>query len=241
MRDKIYSDRQLFIKRLDGIRKELAESIRFYPYPILSCLGHLDSMLQSQGLVAEDILLAETVNDIGGSDGDLSFYCEFLGAKKVNLIDCNGLVAARKLKEALDSHVNLIDADVDTRDGWDRVEKVRTNIFLGILYHLQNPFYALAQLAKKSRYLILSTRVFDAVGGRDVSSSSCAYFYESCESNNDPTNWWCFTEECLHRMFKRSGWKVIAYKRLGCLKNANPLDNSRDGRVFAYLESKEEP
>ena len=202
----------------------------------------MDHLLSDVGRLAEDVLVSRTINDIGGADGDLAFYCEFLGAEEINLIDhaptnYNHLTGANRLKDALRSRVNILDIDLDSAAGWQNVPEVETSIFLGILYHLQNPVLALSQLSEKSTYLLLSTTVFDEVGGRDVSSLSCAYFYKPTECNNDPTNWWCFTDECLKTMIDRAGWRIIAYKRVGC-DQRSPLDVQRDGRAVAYLESR---
>lgn len=239
------SRRQQFYDRLNTAKRELEASVTFYPYSTWGNLTHLDHLLSDVGLLAEDVLVSRSINDIGGADGDIAFYCEFLGASKVNLVDhaptnFNGLVGAMKLKEALNSSVNIIDIDIDldTSNGWEILEEAETSIFLGILYHLQNPFLALSQLSKKSKYLLLSTRVFDVLNGMSITDRPCAYFYNSGESNNDPTNWWCFTDECLKRMIDRSGWEIIAYKRMGCDKNADPVDSRKDGRAFAYLKSK---
>lgn len=235
------SKRQKFINHINATKECLKGSVDVYPYDTLGNLFTLDDLLSDVGLSAEDVLTSESVNDIGGADGELAFYCEFLGAEKVSLIDnaptnFNKLMGAKKLKEALNSNVNIIDIDIDV-DGWEKVEPVATTIFLGILYHLQNPVLALSQLAKRSKYLLLSTKVFDEVNGHDVSSSGIAYFYNPKECNNDATNWWCLTDECLRRLIDRSGWEIIAYKRMGCETRADPVDSQKDGRAFAYLKS----
>lgn len=237
------SRRQDFIDRINVAKRSMEKSVNFYPYHILSNLNHLDNLLCDVNLSAEDVLTSKTVNDIGGADGDIAFYCEFLGAEKVSLIDYaptnfNHLIGAKKIKETLNSNVNIVDTDLSI--GWEKVERVETTIFLGILYHLQNPLLALSQLSKKSKYLLLSTKVFDVLNSQDFSSLSIAYFYYPGECNNDPTNWWCFTDECLKRLIDRSGWEIIAYKRFGCNANADPVDNRKDGRAFAYLKSKED-
>lgn len=240
---KYYLKRRVFCDRINTIKKGLEKSVSFYPYSILSNLDHLDNLLHDIGLQTEDVLAARTVNDIGGADGDLAFYCEFLGAEKVNLIDhaptnFNQLKGATKLKEVLTSKVNIFDIDLHNPNGWQSVEESQISIFLGILYHLQNPFLALSELSKKSKYLLISTKVFDVVNSQDVSSTRCAYFYNPGECNQDPTNWWCFTDECLRSLIERSGWEIISYKRIGCENNAEPADIKKDGRAFAYLKSK---
>ncbi len=235
--------REQYIEKINVIKKDLEKTVNFYPYSTLNNLPVLDNLLYNLKLSAEDVLSSKTINDIGGADGDIAFYCEYLGTEKVTLIDhaqtnFNSLKGARSLKEALNSKVDIKDIDLDSIGGWEKVETADLTIFLGILYHLQNPYYGLSQLSKKSKYVLLSTKVFDQLNGKDLSSSSLGYFYNPAECNNDATNWWCFTDECLKRLINRSGWEIIAYKRFGCNKNADPVDSRKDGRAFAYLKSK---
>ena len=95
------SRRQDFIDRINVAKGRLKKSVNFYPYHILSNLVHLDNLLSDINLSAEDVLASKSVNDIGGADGDIAFYREFLGAEKVNLIDYaptnfNHLIGAKK-------------------------------------------------------------------------------------------------------------------------------------------------
>ena len=115
-----------FKSRMDTIKSELKSSVKFYPFGILNNLDHLDLLLSDVGLFAEDVLTSNSVNDIGGADGDLAFYCKDLGAEHVNLIDnaptnYNGLEGARKLKAALGADVNILEADIDSIDAWKQV------------------------------------------------------------------------------------------------------------------------
>ena len=59
-----------------------------------------------------------------------------------------------------------------------------------------------------------------------------------CECNNDDTNWWCFTDECLKRMLDRSGWEIISYKRFGCQRESEPSSLEKDGRAFVFMKRK---
>ena len=217
--------------------------ILFYPYYSFGNLSHIDNLLMDTGYETEALLSVNGVNDIGGADGDLAFYCESIGARNVSLIDnaptnFNNLSGARFLKEKLSSGVEIIDTDLDSTRGWEQIIPVETTIFLGILYHLQNPFFALSQLSKKSKYLLISTKVFDIIRGFDATPFPMAYFYSPGECNNDITNWWCMTDECLKRMIDRAGWNIISYKRVGCVQGAEPNSMEKDGRAFAFLKTK---
>lgn len=249
MLERLFSkkpDRKQFEANLIKMKENGKDRISFYPYNSIHNLYQLDLLLLNTGWTPEKILATEGVNDIGGADGDLAFYAEYIGASKVSLVDnaptnFNQLKGAQFLKEQLHSNVNIKNIDLDSSGVWDLVDPAGITIFLGILYHLKNPFFALSELSKKSEYLLLSTKVFDVLPGIDVSSYPLSYFYTPGECNNDNTNWWCFTDECLKRMLDRAGWSIIAYRRFGCERVAEPSSLEKDGRAFAFLKRKGQP
>src|SRR5207248_2656499 len=83
--------------------------------------------------------------------------------------------------------------------------------FLGILYHLKNPYFALEQLAKRTTHCLISTRVVQYLPDRRtrVSGGALAYLVDERECNDDPTNFWMFTEKGLRRILARTGWDVL--------------------------------
>lgn len=245
-----YTDRLIAFKQkrsefeqlLSTTKSKLNKEVVFFPYSIMSNLHYIDELLKPLDLCAEDILLQNSINDIGGADGDIAFYCEFLGAKTVNMIDYsptnfNKLKGAMKLKEAFKSSVNIIDTNLDTMEGWDAVDQTEYSIFLNTLYHIQNPVFTVSKLTSISNYLLMSSKVFDLLGGKNVSAKSIAYFYYPGECNNDSSNWWCYTDTCLKTIVNRGGWEIISYYR-NSTAEAEPVDMKKDGRAYLYLKNR---
>jgi hypothetical protein len=88
-------------------------------------------------------------------------------------------------------------------------------VFLGILYHLKNPMYAMEHLARHTRYFVLSTRV-------------ARFFPSGRRMPQDP----------LKRLFERTHWKVLEYGSAGDTAQSTPVGSEHDERVFCLLESQ---
>jgi tRNA (mo5U34)-methyltransferase len=92
---------------------------------------------------------AKPVLDIGAADGALSFFLESLGYR-VEAWDHSGtnmnrMQGLRSLAQVLGSQVHIQDVDLDGR--FEITRRYGAALFLGTLYHLKNPFYALETLA----------------------------------------------------------------------------------------------
>jgi len=220
-----------FRKRLRAVRRELP-GIAWYPYDPLASLDPLREIELPVG--------AGPLADIGCADGDMAFFLESLGFE-VDAIDNsaanhNGLRGARALREALGSRVAIHDIDLDTQFVLPR-ERYTFVFFLGILYHLKNPYYALETLARATSHMLLSTRVARVAGdGTPIHSLPVAYLLDARETNNDPTNYWIFSEAGLRRILDRAGWNVTAWTTTGCTGRSDPV--TRDERAFYLLESR---
>jgi len=147
-------------------------------------------------------LTNKAVADIGCADGDLGFFLESLGFE-IDFLDWpatnwNGLRGVRRLVELLDSRAQVHAVNLDEYFALPR-KQYELVLFLGILYHLKNPFYVLEQLAKSAKYCFVSTRVFRAApSGEDLSAINVAYLLAADESENgDATNYWIMTAPCL--------------------------------------------
>jgi hypothetical protein len=230
-----------YAETLRGVKRDCGDpGFAWYPYDTLANIIHLSRTLTPEGkqLFSRPLGIA----DIGCADGDLAFFLEANGHRcdvyDYGPTNMNGLRAARLVKERLHSGVGIFEVDLDAQfqlhGSYDLI------LFLGILYHLKNPFYALEALAKASRYCAVSTRTtrFFRAGGPDVSSYPAAYLLDTHEANNDPTNFWIFTEAGLHRCAERAGWRVVNSVSLGDLQLSNPQDNDHDQRTFLFLESR---
>jgi hypothetical protein len=112
--------------------------------------------------------------------------------------------------------------------------------FLGILYHLKNPFYVLEKLARSAKHLLVSTRVFRQVpDGLSVDGRSLSYLVSADESENgDATNYWIFTRFALLRLFDRTGWEVLDFITVGDQDRSDPHSAAHDERAFALLKTR---
>ena len=213
--------------------------IPWYPHDTLNNLRHLAPLITPE---LDDLFRGgRRFADVGGADGDLAYYLESRG-NSADLIDFgptnfNNLRGVRAMRELRSSSLAIHEVDLDAQfhiDGqYDLI------FFMGILYHLKNPFYALEHLALHTRYATLSTRVarrFKA-GGPDVASHSAAYLVSPQESNNDATNYWIFTQLGLARLLDRCGWDVVSWRRVGS-EDSNPQDGDHDERVFCAIRSR---
>jgi tRNA (mo5U34)-methyltransferase len=219
--------------------KSREESVSWYPYGTMYNFDHIAPLVVGiDHLFSGDRKFA----DIGAADGDLAFFLERNG-NNCSIYDFgptnyNGLKGARRVKELLNSGVDIHEVNLDAQ--FEMAGEYDLVFFLGILYHLKNPFYALEKIAKHSEHLLVSTRICRHFhqGAPDVSTSAAAYLLGPTESNNDSTNYWIFTEAGLKRIFERSGWEVVSFRTLGDVERSNPQDNQRDERAFALLKRR---
>lgn len=253
-----------FKRRLHDIKAGIS-GVNFYPYDTLANLGLLDLLLTGENRRLLKLAAGKPMADIGAADGDLAFFLEQQGSE-VHIVDNaptnhNQLKAARAVKQALDSKVEIHDVDLDSQ--FHLPEKdYGLVLFLGILYHLKNPFYALEQLAKSSRHIVLSTRIAQYVapaptglivdvinrvgqylpvvnrGDVSIEHSSLAYLVDDYECNNDPTNFWIFSATGLKRILKRTGWDILDFTTVGEQTHADPFTAKADQRAFVLARSR---
>lgn len=150
-----------FKQRLDAVKGGLG-GIPFYPYDTLGSLNQLDRLLTGERRKLHRLAGGLPIADIGAADGDLAFFLETQGFD-VHIIDhaptnMNGLRAARAVAQALGSKVAVHDVNLDSQFLLPQ-ERYGLVLFLGILYHLKNPYYAMERLAERAQYMALSTRV----------------------------------------------------------------------------------
>jgi hypothetical protein len=228
---------------MDAARAAIGDGIVWYQYDILANLAQLDTLLhdghRDLGALAADLPVA----DIGGADGDLAFVLEEAYGWEIDLVDTavtnqNGLRAAHALREHLGSRVQIADIDLDSQFRLPR-ERYGLVFLLGILYHLQNPFFVLRELGRRAEYCLLSTRVARVAGERrtPIASLPVAYLVSPLETNNDPTNYWMFSPAGLERIVARAGWSILERNSVGDLLDSDPSAPDHDERVFMLLRS----
>jgi len=231
-----------FQHRLGEAKKSAEPRNGWYPYGSLSNLWHLDRLLTGDHRDLHRLGGAGPVADIGAADGDMAYFLASVGMS-VEIIDngptnYNGLEGARLLGQLLGIPAPIREVDLDRqfelpRDDYSLV------LFLGLLYHLQNPYYAMRQLASHTRFLLLSTRVAaQTVDGLAFGDAPIAYLVDPRETNNDPTNYWIFSRAGLFRLASRAGWEVLDEMTVGHTDGtSDPSSQDRDERAFLLLRS----
>jgi tRNA (mo5U34)-methyltransferase len=215
----------------------------WYPYATLRNIAVLERLLTGAGLDLLDLCRGKygRVADIGAADGDLAFFLEELGFS-VDAVDndytnFNKLEGVRILKNALSSPVTIRSIDLDSRSQ-PFPERYDAAFFLGVLYHLKNPFFILERLAHVTKYCFLSSRIArQTADGLPLSKHPLAYLLGLEECNNDNTNFWIFSEEGLKRLIHRTGWSILAFTTIGDTNNSMPADPNHDERAICLLQS----
>jgi tRNA (mo5U34)-methyltransferase len=151
--------------------------------------GSGDTSRSLRRLALPDDLTGKTVLDIGAWDGYYSFECERRGAKRVVASDLFAWRYSSKAgfdlaRAALGSRVE--DMEIDVFDiSPDTVGMFDIVLFLGVLYHLRDPFLGLAHAASVTRELLVIETHVDLL---DLERPAIA-LYPGNELNDDATNW----------------------------------------------------
>jgi len=229
--------------RLRAARAIVGDDVPWYPYDILGNLFHIDKMLTGENRDLDRLAHNLPVADIGAADGDLAFALEDVAGWQVDIIDTaatnmNGLRGARALRDHLGSRVQIHDVDLDRQFAVPR-ERYGLVFLLGILYHLQNPFYTLRELASRSLYCLLSTRVarFAGPARTPIADLPVGYLVAPDETNNDPTNYWILSPTGLERLVGRAGWNILDRANVGNTLASDPAMPENDERMFLLLQS----
>lgn len=241
--DRFRSAARQWRQRLEDVKASNPPSdFTWYGYEILGNVDHIDGLLPSSERDLLQRVSGQPVADIGTADGDLGLLLADLGFD-VDLIDWpstnwNGMRGVRRLVELLNSTASVHAVDLDSQFALPR-EHYGLVLLLGILYHLKNPYYVLEQLARRSRYCLISTRIarYAKQGATELRGIPVAYLLGPDECNNDATNFWIFTAEGLERLVTRCGFRIVASRSVGDLARSNPSDAEHDERMFMLLES----
>lgn len=230
---------------IDEARAVCAEAdFPWYRYGSLSNFYHLDQLLTGKHRDLATLADGRKIVDIGAADGETAFALAREGFT-VEIVDhgptnMNGLRGAKLLAKQLNLPVEIHDTNLDSHFHLP-MNEYGLAIFLGILYHLKNPYLVLENLAQKARYAIVSTRIAKYAptrSGIKFEKLPMAYLLDAGEANGDATNYWIFSDAGLKRIFHRTGWEVLDYMTVGDLQNSNPIDNENDERAFALLKSR---
>ena len=169
------------------------------------------------GLRLPDSFAGKTVLDIGAFDGLFSFEASKRGASRILAIDNFDHLAKEgkhlergfeplKIAQEILAADNIECKEMDVMDIC--TEKIGTfdiTLFLGVFYHLKNPFLALEKIASVTKeMMILESLCIDKYNNEAV-----AWFYEKDEWKKDPTNWWGPNQKCIEAMVRAAGFKKV--------------------------------
>ncbi len=158
-----------------------------------------------------------SVADIGASNGYFSFEARRRGARVVAFDfrhkDNSGFGLAQYINGLSDvehHQVNVLDIAAGQYGQFDIV------LALGLLYHVADPYRALANCAALSRKrLLIESYCIDALLPARLASEPVMRFISDPlrfpgrgQPNADPSNFWGFTAVCLQRMVEDVGFAV---------------------------------
>jgi tRNA (mo5U34)-methyltransferase len=176
----------------------------------------LDVLRDEAAIVFRHGVAGKSVLDIGAWDGFFSFEAERRGATKVLATDhfCwsgagwgtkQGFdYAHKRLKSSvLSLDVDVFDLDPRVLGQFDIV------LFLGVLYHLKDPFGGLERASAMTRDLLI-VETETAFDNLDI---PVMRYFRGAELNNDPTNFWAPNKLCLESMLREMGFKRFDFMR----------------------------
>jgi tRNA (mo5U34)-methyltransferase len=250
----LHAQAQRYKRSLDKVKQDLAPAeFGWYPYGTLDNFYLLDRLLTGKNRDFLELVREGLIVDIGAADGDIAFFLESLG-HRVHVADFpptnfNGCRGVHLLKQALNSSVELLEVDLDSKFALPAA-RYELAFFLGILYHLKNPYLALESLAQQAHHAFISTRVtrFNVAAGNEgtelnpqrieLRAAPVAYLVAPDETNNDATNFWMFSQAGLKRILDRCGWDILDFMTVGNTTDSDPATGAGDERAFCFVRSR---
>lgn len=154
----------------------------------------------------------KTVLDIGAWDGFFSYEAERRGAKRVLATDhfCwSGLGWGTRdgfdfMHDTLESRVDSLDVDLPDLDP-TVLGRFDVVLFLGVLYHVKDPYSCLEAAARMSSdHLVIET-----VTALAQEPLPAMRLYRPGELGDDPTNFWAPNIPAIEVMLKNFGYSKI--------------------------------
>jgi len=229
--------------RLARLKRDNPQSFDWYSYDSLTNIDHLTRLLGDRYEYLLDAARSRGVLDLACADGDMSWLFETLGCKATAIdyppTNRNGMQGVHALKRLLNSQVEIREANLDEQFELPN-ELSGLTLFMGVLYHLKNPFHALEKLARHSKYCVMNTRVARYFpGGIPIPADQpVAYLVDENELNNDATNYWIFSHAGLNRLLSRTHWEVLESFAVGQTAKSDPVRPRHDERIVCLLKSR---
>jgi hypothetical protein len=82
-------------------------------------------------------------------------------------------------------------------------------LFLGVLYHMEDPLRAMRRVASVTAPDGLAVVETEAIEVPELADSALCEFYPGRELNNDPTNWWVPNAKALEGLCLAAGFREV--------------------------------
>jgi hypothetical protein len=82
-------------------------------------------------------------------------------------------------------------------------------LFLGVLYHMEDPLRAMRRVASVTAPGGLAVIETEAIEVPELADSAFCEFYPGQELNNDPTNWWAPNAKALEGLCLAAGFREV--------------------------------
>jgi tRNA (mo5U34)-methyltransferase len=226
-KSEVHDSATVIEARIVELREEIAQDpeilrrggIVFPHYTIGANLGPIFELLGKSG--NEHLLLGHGVSyvaDIGCGNGDLAFTLSRCGYRVTAVDYCNSgnqsPYIASQIARKLELPIAIVDFSVDRsfqmadlrancihneHDSLPQdIQHFDFSICVGLLYHLKNPYAFIESLARITRYCIVQTWIFTQLSPETTNlSQSVAYLLDDRELNDDPSNYWMFSDVAL--------------------------------------------
>lgn len=127
-------------------------------------------------------------------------------ASRLHPEELPGMLAYNTAHRGLDSKVETVVQDFMETDP-DQLGTFDVVLFLGVLYHMQNPLLALQRVAALTRGLaVIETEAMELPG---IEDRPLCEFFEGVELNNDSSNWWAPNEKAVAGMCRAAGFSRV--------------------------------
>jgi tRNA (mo5U34)-methyltransferase len=178
--------------------------------------GEEDTPAKLATLGLPEDLAGKTVLDVGAWDGFFSFEAERRGARRVVAVDPAawregqpenewGSKAGFELaRRALGSRVEDLDIDLDALSP-DTVGTFDVVLFLGVLYHLPDPFPLLERVCSVTAGLLILETHADLLGLRRPAMA----YYPGTDVEGDPSTWWGPNVALLRALLAGQGFSRV--------------------------------
>jgi tRNA (mo5U34)-methyltransferase len=174
----------------------------------------LETLRREADIVFREPVAGKTVLDIGAWDGYFSFDAERRGASDILATDhfswsgpgWGSKAGFNYIHAKRNSRVRTLDIDVFDLDPRG-LGTFDVCLFLGVLYHLKNPFGGLEKVFQMTDELaVIETVVTELRNPLPV-----LRFYKGKELDNDATNFFVPNQPCLEAMLREVGFKKVAF------------------------------